>query len=110
MRKVTVYNWLCLLGIPGLFASLFAFFKTQMGVNKAIKLGMQAILRDRLLQSYRYFSQKGYAEPDDRMNFENMYAQYHSLGANGVMDDVHNKFLALPLYDSKKGQKQNEKD
>lgn len=96
---MTVYNWLCILGIPSLLASLFAFIKAQNNVNKAMKLGLQAILRDRLLQSYRYFSQKGYAGPDDRTNFMNMYKQYHSLGANGVMDDIHDKFLALPLYD-----------
>ena len=29
--------------------------------------------------------------------FENMYQQYHSLGKNGVMDDIHEKFKALPL-------------
>ena len=26
-----------------------------------------------------------------------MYQQYHTLGANGVMDDVYKKFMALPL-------------
>jgi len=30
------------------------------------------------------------------MNLENVYIQYHNLGANGVMDDLRNKFLALP--------------
>ena len=29
--------------------------------------------------------------------FENMYNQYHILGANGVMDDIYRKFMALPL-------------
>lgn len=96
---MTLYNWLCILGIPSLLASLFAFIKVQMNVNKAMKLGLQAILRDRLLQAYKFFSKRGYADADDRMNFENMYAQYHALGANGVMDDIRDKLLSLPLYD-----------
>lgn len=34
---------------------------------------------------------------NDRDDFENCWKQYHALGANGVMDDVHKKFLALPI-------------
>ena len=30
-------------------------------------------------------------------NFENMYKQYHNLGVNGVMDDLYDKFMNLPL-------------
>lgn len=71
-------------------------FEVQDEVNKALKLGIQALLRDRLLQGYRYYRDKGYATYEDRMNWENLYKQYHSLGENGVMDDIRNKFLALP--------------
>lgn len=31
----------------------------------------------------------------ERDNFENCWKQYHSLGVNGVMDDLHRKFLEL---------------
>ena len=65
--------------------------------NKAIMLGVQAILRDRLLQGYRHYIDKGFAEYDDRENMENIYAQYHALGANGVMDDMRDKFRSLPM-------------
>ena len=65
--------------------------------NKAIMLGVQAILRDRLLQGYRHYIDKGFAEYDDRENLENIYAQSHALGANGVMDDMRDKFRSLPM-------------
>ena len=65
--------------------------------NKAIMLGVQAILRDRLLQGYRHGLDKGFAEYDDRENMENIYTQYHALGANGVMDDMRDKFRSLPM-------------
>ena len=93
---MTVYNWLTLFGVPGLFVALVGFIKVQLAQNKAIKEGLQAILRDRLLQAYKYYEEKWYADADDRDNWENMYQQYHTLGANGVMDDIRSKFLSLP--------------
>lgn len=58
--------------------------------------GVQALLRDRLIQSYNYYMDKGFAPIYARQNWENMWQQYHNLGENGVMDDLHSKFMALP--------------
>jgi len=93
---MTIYNWLTLFGVPSLFIALVTFIKMQIAQNKAIKEGLQAILRDRLLQAYKHYQEKGYADSDDRSNWENMYQQYHILGANGVMDDIRQKFFRLP--------------
>ncbi len=65
--------------------------------NKALMLGLQAILRDRLLQGYRQYFTKGWADYDDRENLENVYLQYHALGANGIMDGFRERFLRLPV-------------
>ena len=94
---MTIYNWLTLFGVPGMFAALIGFIQLQVKQNRAIKNGMQAILRDRLLQAFQSCQRQGYANSDERQNFENLYTQYHSLGGNGVMDDVRQKFFALPL-------------
>ena len=94
---MTVYQWMCVLGIPGMLAGLVGFIRVQMNQNKAMKLAVQAILRDRLLRAFQDCRRQGYANPDERQNFENLYSQYHSLGGNGVMDDVRQKFFALPL-------------
>ncbi len=94
---MTVYQWMCVLGIPGMLAGLLGFLRLQVRQNRAMKLAVQAILRDRLLQAFRDCRGQGYANPDERQNFENLYSQYHSLGGNGVMDDVRQKFVALPL-------------
>lgn len=64
--------------------------------NQAMMLGMQAMLRDRLLQAYRHYDAKGWADYDDRQNLENIYTQYHALGANGIMDGYRERFLSLP--------------
>ena len=94
---MTVYQWMCVLGIPGMLAGLVGFIKVQMNQNRAMKLAVQAILRDRLLQNFHFCKRQGKATSDDRQNFENMYVQYHSLGGNGVMDDLRQKFFDLPL-------------
>ena len=94
---MTVYNWLTILGVPGMFAVLIGFIRVQIKQNRALKNGMQAILRDRLLQRFQECRNQGGANSDERQNFENLYIQYHSLGGNGVMDDVRQKFFALPL-------------
>lgn len=64
--------------------------------NKATMLGVQALLRDRLLQGFRHYIQQGFAGYDDRKNLENMYTQYEKLGPNSVMDDLYHKFCELP--------------
>lgn len=66
--------------------------------QEAVMSGVQAMLRDRLLQGYRFYEEKGFAEYDDRSNMENMYNAYHNLGKNGVMDDMHHKFMQLPEH------------
>lgn len=75
--------------------------------NKALMAGVQAILRDRLLTGYKHYMSKGWADYDDRQNMENMWEQYHALGANGVMDGYRAKFLALPEYDPRSAELRN---
>ena len=81
-------------GIPALVLGLII---TQWVQIRAVKRGVQALLRDRLMAGYKFYRAQGYADEDDRANLENVYVQYHALGANGVMDDLRAKFLSLPV-------------
>lgn len=78
--------------IGGLISKLIQY-RTQ---NKALKLGIQALLRAQMINDYNKWSSKGYAPIYARENFENCWTQYEALGENGVMNDIHKKFLALP--------------
>ena len=62
----------------------------------ALESGVQALLRDRLIYQYEKYKSRGYAPIYAKENFENLYEQYHKLGANGVMDSIHEEFKNLP--------------
>ena len=81
-------------GIPALLLGVIITSWIQI---RAVKKGVQALLRDRLIQGYKFYRGQGWADEDDRSNLENVYVQYHALGANGVMDNLRSKFLDLPL-------------
>lgn len=91
-----IYQWLCLFGVPGVIAYLTGFVVAQVKANRAMRNGIQAMLRDRMIQANRFFSARGWADEDDKTNFENLYTSYHALGSNGVMDAIRNSFLQLP--------------
>ena len=93
---MSVYQWLCVLGIPTLVVSSFGLIIGQFKQLKALKLGMQAILRDRLLQAYKFYDHIGHASYEDKSNIQNIYTQYEALGPNGIMERKHFRFLELP--------------
>ena len=64
--------------------------------NKATMLGVQALLRDRLLQAFNHYLARGYITAGERDNKDNMYVQYEALGPNNVISDIYNQVRALP--------------
>ena len=64
--------------------------------NKATQLGVQALLRDRLLQAFTHYLARGWIGAGERDNIDNMYVQYEALGENNVISDIYNQVRALP--------------
>ena len=123
---MNVYQWLCVLAVPNLISLIWTTIihkkqkkkeeevarrrveierqqeqirqqnEVMEAQNKATMLGVQALLRDRLLQAFKHYTQKGYADYTDRENVLNMYTQYEALGPNSVMDDYYEQFKELP--------------
>lgn len=90
---LTLYQILTLCGAPAILATLVGIVIRQ---SKGMRKGVQALLRAQLISEWNYYQDKGFAPIYAKENFENVYQQYHNLGANGVMDDIRTKFLALP--------------
>ena len=93
-------NWISLFFGSGLLVSAGTYILGRLKATdkktEAVCLGVQALLRDRLISEYNKYSEKGFAPIYAKENFDNMWKQYHNLGVNGVMDEVHERFLALP--------------
>lgn len=64
--------------------------------NEAIQDGIQALLRDRIIQSYNHYSDKGYCPIYGKENVKRMYDAYHVLGGNDVATQLKDKLLAMP--------------
>lgn len=97
MDMVTKVLDICLAaGLPALGGVMWVGFKTILDNLKAVKSGTQASLRNQMIQMWETYSRMGYAPIYVKDDFENVYQNYHKLGANGVMDDLREKFLALP--------------
>ena len=106
---MTLYQWLCLLGAQGVITLILsrviskklnsADAKAEQAKREteAIAEGVKALLRDRLLQGYKHYIEKGWADMDDRSNMENVWRQYHALGDNGDMNDLRRTFRHLPM-------------
>ena len=106
---MSFYQWLCLLGVQGIITLILsrviskklntADAKAEQAKREtaAIAEGVKALLRDRLLQGYKHYIEKGWADMDDRANMENVWRQYHALGGNGDMNDLRRTFRHLPM-------------
>ena len=106
---MSVYQWLCLLGVQGIITLILSWAiskklntadaKAEQAKREtaAIAEGVKTLLRDRLLQGYKHYIEKGWADMDDRSNMENVWRQYHALGGNGDMNDLRRTFRHLPM-------------
>lgn len=89
-----------------IFASLIGKKKQLEEIRKAyakdtenMKTGIQALLRNSLYTLYYKCKSKGCATITEKIDFENMYKQYHNMHQNGVMENVYKNMLALPYAD-----------
>lgn len=62
----------------------------------AVKLGVQALLRDRIIQMYFHYKDKGYCPIYARENLQALSKEYYNLGGNGVVHQLMDKLNSLP--------------
>ncbi len=87
---------ICVAVITGIARNVIKELKKADRDGKSVRYGVQALLRSQMIDDYNHYTKKGYAPIYAKENFENCWKQYHALGANGVMDEMRKKFLALP--------------
>ena len=86
-----VFSTIVSLAVGGLIGYVVAYVTGL----RAIRKGMQLILRASLNDMYIRFQQQP-PTADDKQAFEEMYKCYEQLGENGVMKVKHETVLAMP--------------
>lgn len=81
------------LGILGLgYRQLCEKVKQQ----DAIRLGVQAMLRNMIVQAYNKCSEEKCCKIYELENVESMYRQYHLLGGNGAVTSLVERMRDMP--------------
>lgn len=91
----------------GLIAILVGALRIMYGKIKRLELvenGMQALLRDRIIQSYNNHMEKGFCPIYALESINYMYNQYHALGGNGTVTKLIEELKRLPVQ-NKDGEK-----
>lgn len=63
-----------------------------------LKEGVQALLRDRIIQAYNHYSDKGWIPIYAMESIEDCYKSYEELGDNGVIDNLMSQLRELPNH------------
>ena len=80
----------------------FAFTAALGGIGflmrkyRAMGFGIQALLRDRVIQAHNYYMEKGCCPIYAKENVEEMYKRYHDLGGNGTMTKLYESLMTMP--------------
>lgn len=67
--------------------------------QQAIELGIQALLRDRVVQAYYHYIERGWITLHGLEAAEKMYTEYHNLGGNGTVTKLMEGLRELPVRD-----------
>lgn len=98
MKDWIIQYWLAV--AFGLATTFFGFVVKKMAkkINEqeSIKLGVQALLRDRIIQTYTHYADKGYCPIYGRENVHALAKEYYNLGGNGVVHSLMEKLEELP--------------
>lgn len=86
----------------GAASYIFALYKAKKKENDALKAGLQALLRDRIIQAYNhYVCEKGWVPIYAKESIDACYKSYEALGDNGVIDNLMQQLNELQNYPPK---------
>ncbi len=64
--------------------------------DKAVAEGVEALLRDRIIDCYNKYEKKGVCPIYAKENVKRLYAPYHELGGNDVATELVEQLLGMP--------------
>ena len=86
----------------GVFKFLIKMYRAKKKENDALKAGVQALLRDRIIQAYNHYVQdRGWIPIYAKESIDACYKSYEALGDNGVIDNLMEQINELQNYPPK---------
>lgn len=70
--------------------------KAEENRSRALHDGMQALLRDRIIQAYNHYQDKCHCPIYAKENVKRMYDAYHALGGNDVATKLKDTLIEMP--------------
>lgn len=64
--------------------------------NEAVAEGVEALLRDRIIDSFHKYEEKGICPVYAKENIKRLYVPYHKLGGNDIATEFVEKLLRMP--------------
>ena len=74
-------------------------FSEQDKKREAIEKGVQALLRNELIQRFREYKLVGEMTLLDKENMDHMFTEYFNLGGNGMIDHMNDDIAELEVRD-----------
>ena len=81
---------------------LFKKYKAGEERQKAVEMGVQALLRDRIVQAYYHYTERDWITLHGLEAVNAMYKEYHALGGNGTVTTLVETIRELEVRDDKK--------
>lgn len=89
-------KWVSEYWLAVLFGGISTWCATLVAQNRAVKAGMRALLRDRIIQSYNYRVDQGFCPIYALTSILDMYEQYKALKGNHGVAELVEKLKELP--------------
>lgn len=88
--------------LGGVVSYVLMLYRQKKKENDALKAGLQALLRDRIIQAYNHYVQdRGWIPIYAKESIDACYRSYEALGDNGVIDNLMQQINELQNYPPK---------
>ena len=87
-----IVKWL----VPAALGACVGFIGSMFLRLKAIKLGLQCLLRAEIIRSHDKYTDRKYCPIYAKESIKRAYEAYHNLGGNDVATKLYNTLLDMP--------------
>lgn len=81
--------------VPFICGAAITFASTMLVRQRAIKFGLQCLLRAEIIRSYEKYKCKGFCPVYAKEALTTEYKAYHALGGNDVATDLYKQMMAM---------------